>query len=79
MQGKKQFLDGQYKAEIAGFTYDAPTDAYVCAVGKVLPFGKYDTTPDGNWGCVSNWTKNYGKGLNVRRPLTSTSAGNWEE
>ena len=30
-------------------------------------------------GCVSNWTKNYGKGLRGRRPLTSTSAGNWKE
>ena len=40
---------GQYKAEIAGFTYDAPTDAYPCAAGKVLPFRKYDTTADGNW------------------------------
>ena len=40
---------GQYKAEIAGFTYDAPTDAYTCAAGKVLPFRKYDTTADGNW------------------------------
>ena len=40
---------GQYKAEIAGFTYDAPTDAYPCAAGKVLPFRKYDPTADGNW------------------------------
>ena len=40
---------GQYKAEITGFTYDAPTDAYTCAAGKVLPFRKYDTTADGNW------------------------------
>ena len=40
---------GQYKAEIAGFTYDAPTDAYTCAAGKVLPFRKYDTTADGHW------------------------------
>ncbi len=40
---------GQYKAEIAGFTYDAPTDAYTCAAGKVLPFRKYDTTADGTW------------------------------
>lgn len=39
---------GPYKAEIAGFTYDAPTDAYTCAAGKVLPFRKYDTTADGN-------------------------------
>lgn len=30
-------------------------------------------------GCVSNWTKNYGKGLSGRRPWTSTSAGNWKE
>ena len=30
-------------------------------------------------GCVSKWTKNYGKGLKGRRPLTSTSAGNWKE
>ena len=40
---------GQYKAEIDGFTYDAPTDAYTCAAGKVLPFRKYDTTADGTW------------------------------
>ena len=40
---------GQYKAEIAGFTYDAPTDTYTCAAGKVLPFRKYDTTADNNW------------------------------
>ncbi|MDB5234272.1 MAG: hypothetical protein JWR44_1265, partial [Hymenobacter sp.] len=40
---------GQYKPEIAGFTYDASTDAYTCAAGKVLPFRKYDTAADGNW------------------------------
>lgn len=40
---------GQYKAEIAGFTYDASTDAYTCAAGKALPFRKYDTMADGNW------------------------------
>ncbi|SFQ78889.1 IS1182 family transposase [Hymenobacter arizonensis] len=40
---------GQYKAEIAGFTYDAPTDAYTCAAGKALPFRKYDTRADGAW------------------------------
>ena len=40
---------GQYKAQIDGFTYDAPTDAYTCAAGKVLPFRKYDTTADGHW------------------------------
>jgi hypothetical protein len=40
---------GQYKAVIAGFTYDALTDAYTCAAGKVLPFRKYDTAADGHW------------------------------
>ena len=40
---------GQYKAEMAGFTYDAPTDAYTCVAGKILPFRKYDTTADGHW------------------------------
>jgi transposase len=40
---------GQYKAEIVGFTYDTPTDAYTCAAGKLLPFRKYDTTADGTW------------------------------
>ena len=40
---------GQYKAEIGGFTYDAPKDAYTCAAGKLLPFRKYDTRADGHW------------------------------
>ncbi|MDO3415703.1 transposase [Hymenobacter sp. BT770] len=40
---------GQYKAEIEGFTYDAPQDVYHCRAGKVLPFRKYDTTTDGHW------------------------------
>ncbi|WP_426061203.1 IS1182 family transposase [Hymenobacter sp. B1770] len=40
---------GQYKAEIDGFTYHAPTDEYTCAAGKVLPFRKYDTRVDGAW------------------------------
>ena len=40
---------GQYKAEIDGFTYNAPTDDYNCAAGKRLPFRKYDTRPDGHW------------------------------
>ena len=40
---------GQYKAEIAGFTYDAQQDVYHCRAGKVLPFRKYDTTTDGHW------------------------------
>jgi len=40
---------GQYKAEIAGFTYHAPTDAYTCAAGMRLPFRKYDTAADGHW------------------------------
>lgn len=38
---------GQYKAEIDGFTYNAPTDDYTCAAGKVLSFRKYDTRVDG--------------------------------
>ena len=40
---------GQYQAEIAGFTYHAPIDAYPCAAGKRLPFRKYDTAADGHW------------------------------
>ena len=40
---------GQYKAEIEGFTYDAPQDVYRCRAGKVLPFRKYDTRADGAW------------------------------
>jgi len=40
---------GQYKAEIDGFTYHAPTDDYTCAAGKRLPFRKYDTRADGAW------------------------------
>ena len=31
---------GQYKAEIAVFTYDVQTDAYTCTAGKVLSFSK---------------------------------------
>ncbi|MGY3091280.1 transposase [Hymenobacter sp. UYAg731] len=40
---------GQYKAEIKGFTYHAPTDDYTCAAGKRLSFRKYDTRADGQW------------------------------
>ena len=40
---------GQYKAEIAGFRYDAPQDVYHCRDGKVLSFRKYDTRADGHW------------------------------
>jgi len=40
---------GQYKAEIEGFTYNAPTDDYTCAAGKRLSFRKYDTRADGAW------------------------------
>ena len=40
---------GQYKAEIDGFTYDAPRDVYHCRAGKALPFRKYDTAADGHW------------------------------
>ena len=40
---------GQYKAEIEGFTYNAPTDDYTCAAGKCLSFRKYDTRADGHW------------------------------
>jgi transposase len=40
---------GKYKPDLDGFTYDAPTDAYTCAAGKLLPFRKYDTTADGHW------------------------------
>ncbi len=39
---------GQYKAEIAGFTYHASTDDYTCAAGKRLSFRKYDTRADGH-------------------------------
>ena len=40
---------GQYKAQIDGFTYDAPQDVYHCRAGKALPFRKYDTAADGHW------------------------------
>ena len=40
---------GQYKADITGLTYDAPTDVYTCAAGKALPFRKYDVSTDGGW------------------------------
>ena len=40
---------GQYKAEIDGFTYHAPTDDSICAAGKRLSFRKYDTRADGAW------------------------------
>ena len=40
---------GQYKAEIAGFTYDVQTDAYTCTAGKALSFRKYDVGADGGW------------------------------
>ncbi|HEX8326030.1 MAG TPA: IS1182 family transposase [Hymenobacter sp.] len=40
---------GQYKAEIDGFTYDAPRDVYHCRAGKVLSFRKYDARADGTW------------------------------
>jgi hypothetical protein len=40
---------GQYKPEIAGFTYDRGRDAYTCAAGKVLPFHRHGVTTDGNW------------------------------
>jgi transposase len=40
---------GQYKAEIDGFTYNAPTDDYTCRAGKRLSFRKYDTRVDGAW------------------------------
>ncbi|WP_345054000.1 IS1182 family transposase [Hymenobacter glaciei] len=40
---------GQYKPEIAGFTYDASADTYACAAGKVLPFHRFNVTPDGSW------------------------------
>ena len=38
---------GQYKAETAGFTYDASTDARTCAAGKAQLFRKYDADADG--------------------------------
>jgi len=40
---------GQYKPEIAGFTYDQGTDAYTCAAGKRLPFHRCDVTTNGSW------------------------------
>ncbi|WP_201985964.1 IS1182 family transposase [Hymenobacter rubidus] len=40
---------GQYKPEIAGFTYDRGRDAYTCAAGKVLPFHRHGVTTDGSW------------------------------
>ena len=40
---------GPYKAEIAGFTYHAPTDDDHCRAGKVLSFRRYDTRADGHW------------------------------
>jgi hypothetical protein len=40
---------GQYKAEIDGFTYHAPTDDYTCRADKRLSFRKYDTRVDGAW------------------------------
>ena len=40
---------GQYKAEIDGFMYHAPTDDYTCRAGKRLSFRKYDTRADGAW------------------------------
>ncbi|MBF9238803.1 transposase [Hymenobacter sp. BT683] len=40
---------GQYKPEIAGFAYDAQTDAYACTAGKILSFRKYDVAADGGW------------------------------
>ena len=40
---------GQYKPEIAGFTYERRTDAYTCAAGKPLPFHRYHVTADGDW------------------------------
>ena len=40
---------GQYKPEIAGFTYDQGTDAYTCAAGKALPFHRFNVTTDGSW------------------------------
>ncbi|MBJ6108854.1 IS1182 family transposase [Hymenobacter sp. BT523] len=40
---------GQYKPEIAGFTYDRGTDAYTCAAGKRLPFHRHEVTTDGSW------------------------------
>jgi hypothetical protein len=40
---------GQYKPEIAGFTYDRRNDAYTCAAGKILPFHRCDVTAEGSW------------------------------
>ncbi len=38
---------GQYKPEIAGFTYDKETDCFTCPAGKPLPFKRFDSDPDG--------------------------------
>ncbi|WP_210521693.1 transposase [Hymenobacter terricola] len=39
---------GPYKAAMAGFAHDAPTEAHTCAAGKVLPFRKYAAAA-GTW------------------------------
>ena len=38
---------GQYKPEIAGFTYDQERDYFTCPAGKPLPFKRFDSDPDG--------------------------------
>jgi hypothetical protein len=40
---------GAYKPEVAGFTYQAQTDAYRCQADKPLPFRKYRVSADGAW------------------------------
>ena len=38
---------GQYKSEIEGFTYEKETDCFICPAGKLLPFKRFDSDPDG--------------------------------
>ncbi|OGX82150.1 transposase [Hymenobacter coccineus] len=38
---------GQFKPEIAGFTYDAEADCFTCLAGKKLPFKRFDSGQDG--------------------------------
>ncbi|MGI4969673.1 MAG: IS1182 family transposase [Janthinobacterium lividum] len=38
---------GQYKPEIAGFTYDKESDCFTCPASKLLPFKGFDSDQDG--------------------------------
>jgi len=38
---------GQYKPEIEGFTYEQATNCFTCPAGKLLPFKRFDSDPDG--------------------------------